>query len=172
MVSMFTRKIGEMMHFDEHNHVYHVSTSFKDGSPDPLLGCHGSPSDVEKPWVGLFPDGPSNRGKGCKVGMSSVVTTQSRWWQLRFFFHPENWGRSILTNIFPMGWNHQLAIYTQQNKPQPKPMHNKSCTNCPIIVQEVSQNWCGRLYAFFQQRAWAIFFRNLRKWVGNLRPCW
>lgn len=42
-----------------------------------LLGCHGSPSDVEKPWVGLFPDGPSNRGKGCKVGMSSVVTTQS-----------------------------------------------------------------------------------------------
>ena len=36
-------------------------------------------------------------------------------------------------------------------------MHNKSCTNCPIFVQEVSQNWCGRLYAFFQQRAWAKF---------------
>ena len=37
-----------------------------------------------------------------------------RWWfQIMFYFHPENWGRfPILTNIVQMGWNHQLVIIT------------------------------------------------------------
>ena len=31
------------------------------------------------------------------------------WFQVFFYFHPENWGRwSNLTNIFQRGWNHQL----------------------------------------------------------------
>ena len=37
---------------------------------------------------------------------------QTRWWfQIFFYFHPYLGRWSNLTNIFQMGWNHQLVLY-------------------------------------------------------------
>ena len=47
--------------------------------------------------------------------------SKTRWWfQICFFVHPYLGGWSNLTNIFQMGWNHQLDIYfyiISQNHP-------------------------------------------------------
>ena len=40
-----------------------------------------------------------------------------------FYFHPENWGRSSnLTNIFQMGWNHQLVNFGRVTPLPPPPI--------------------------------------------------
>ena len=41
-----------------------------------------------------------------------VIEHISRWWQLNYYlFSPRKLGKiTILTNIFQMGWNHQLDL--------------------------------------------------------------
>ena len=65
-------------------------------------GGRGSKSSRGPEGIGWKSQGASRRGQ------RSVVNS-TRWW-FHFFFHPYLGKIPILTNIFQMGWNHQLGI--------------------------------------------------------------
>ena len=73
-----------------------------------------------------------------------------RWWfQLCFYFHPDPWGRwSNLTNIFQMGWNHQLA-YLEWFDMWFRGM---------MLVQNTDLLWCGRLFCCVVLVCYSIFW--------------
>ena len=51
-------------------------------------------------WLGNFP-----------FGSCSIHRASGWWFQIFFYFHPYLGKIPILTNIFQMGWNHQLGLY-------------------------------------------------------------
>ena len=61
----------------------------------------------------------------------------------------------VLTGILGRGTTQ--FINTPKEATNKKHAFKTACPGPPFF-QEVSQNWCGRLYAFFQQRCWA--YRN------------
>ena len=58
-------------------------------------------------FVATWPD--SNSGSWDFEGWK-VMLISGWWFQIFFYFHPYLGRRSNLTNIFQMGWNHQLDI--------------------------------------------------------------
>ena len=55
-------------------------------------------------------------GVGCEVAEGNVETETkrrgSRWWSQRFVIFTPTWDKiANLTNIFQMGWNHQLGMF-------------------------------------------------------------
>ena len=110
---------------------------------------------------------PSAAGHGCrsswsqwKWGLFGVTVVNydgyTRWWFQTFFIFTLTLGRwSILTNIFQMGWNHQLGIALDVPPPQKKkkltwlagnstmnedvfPIENGGCSNVRLVLRGVS----------------------------------
>ena len=66
-------------------------------------------------YVGDFVDDPDMTQllKDIKDLFLDIVYLSRWWFQIFFYFHPYLGKIPILTNIFQMGWNHQLAMTDQ-----------------------------------------------------------
>ena len=65
--------------------------------------------------------------------------SSTRWWQLKYvLFPPRSLGKiPILTNIFQLGWNHQLVNDSGQSSSRP---HEPTC-DPPMLVAEKNRGW-------------------------------
>ena len=74
------------------------------------LKASGGTKSFTTRWAGKTVGGGGGGGKVPKSQANDGYI--SRWWQLKYFFnfHPYLGKIPILTNIFQMGWNHQLDI--------------------------------------------------------------
>lgn len=115
-----------------------------------------------------------------------------------FYVHPKKWGEMMHFDlrIFPCIYPSfkklpgEISRYWIPGSPKPKnvipvrcfswkcwvrgfPTQGQSLHKSPHFFQEVSQNWCGRLYAFFQQRCGNLEtygIRGMGEMGRNLRP--
>ena len=71
--------------------------------------------------------------------------THTRWWQLKHFLcspvHPYLGKWSSLTNIFQMGWNHQLDTSLKSSMILILLMVQKSCTSWSGFCLNLYKNW-------------------------------